>query len=87
MEVINMTWQPMDTAPKTGERIFLFFPGWDYAPIASYQLFEGRNDDGTEKFTWYFRDKGFGTQGDGWLYSEDEEPTYWCRVPDNGGSL
>jgi hypothetical protein len=77
-----MKWRPIEEAPRDGTKVFLYFEGLDYSPIASWECFEGGEEDGTGfVYAWCFADDSFGENGDGWLYSEDKQPTYFMPMP------
>lgn len=68
----------MESAPRDGTKVFLIFPGLEYAPIASWEILEGDDDDGNGQIcTWCFVDDSFGENGDGWLYEDDQQPVGW----------
>lgn len=82
-------WQPIATVPKDGTKVFLLFTTWDYAPIASFEFFEGGSEYDQEfnesTYAWCFKDDSFGSNGDGWLYAEDEQPIGWMNTEIEGG--
>jgi len=62
-------WQPIETAPKDGREIILFFPTYKENQIAVYRY----NEDGP--LAW----EGIG----GWSDVEGEDaPTYWMPLPE-----
>ena len=71
-------WRLFETAPKDGTEVLLYFVGWQYAPLASFEL----DADSEEAiYAWRFKDDFFGEDGDGWLHAEDLQPTHWIGKP------
>lgn len=68
--------QPIETAPRNGTQIYLIFPGWSVAPLASWEILEGGSEEGSTH-AWMFDDDSFGEHGDGWVYADCQQPTHW----------
>lgn len=76
-------WQPIETAPKDGTKIFIFRDGWDYAPVACWDLVDADED---AFGAWTFDDRLSLGVGEGVLgWNEDIEdgsmPTHWMPMP------
>ena len=76
-------WQPIKTHPTDGTEVFIYRPGWDSAPVASWGIIEGGDEYGYGGFfAWQFKDDTEGAMGDGILWPEEQsEPTLWAPVP------
>lgn len=85
-------WQPIETAPKDGTRIYITRESWDSAPVAKWGLYPGNpveSDDGADVYMqgWIIEDEQFcrGCE-DGFLgWQEDIAdgvmPTHWSTIP------
>jgi hypothetical protein len=68
-------WQPIETAPRDGTKVLLFFPRWkDGRVIGSYDVVEqfrnGKREFRTEKWSLPFFVVG------------EHEPTHWVPLPE-----
>ncbi len=74
-------WQPIETAPRNGTKLYIVWPGACCAPLVSWQCFEGGEEDGTGSiWMWSLEDDTLlvGQMDAGWIgFEEDPEPTHW----------
>ena len=76
-------WQPIESAPRDGRKILLWWPGATSAPLGSWQCLEGGDEDGTGWiFAWALEDDGLSEHGDGWIYDDSFQPTHWILEPE-----
>ena len=69
-------WPDISTVPKDGRKVVLWIGG-DSAPVCSWELVEGGNDDGTGwVFAWVRDDT------DEPIWEDDIQPTAWMPVPE-----
>ncbi len=85
-----MTWRSIESAPRDGTKIFIWWPGCVAAPLASWEFYswagdcmENPDDPEAPVYAWAVDDWAVSTEhGDGWLYlDEDPEPTLWIPAP------
>lgn len=78
---------PIETVPRDGTYVFLYWPGCGVMPKAKWDWAEGPNEDGTGGFClWFLQDEwlNVGGEDDGVLgYEGDPEPTHWIAAPPN----
>lgn len=74
------SWQPINTAPKDGRNLLLFFPCFQYPiMICWWGEFTEDPDDSGAWYEQYYPD-GIG-HGDGPI-SEQCDPTHWMELPE-----
>ena len=72
---MTTNWPSMNTAPKDGRKVVLWIGG-DCAPVCSWELYEGGNEDGIGgAYAWWRHDT------DDWL--DYNQPTGWMPVPED----
>lgn len=71
--------KPIEDAPRDGTPVYLIIPGLDFAPIARWKLFEGGDEITGEGnvFCWVYEDDNLSSDGDGVVYEDSQQPTYW----------
>jgi hypothetical protein len=82
-EASAMRWETINTAPRDGTTIMLWWGG-DCAPLARWELrFEGDEVMPAESLHgWHLQGERHHIGNAGWLiYDDDPQPTHWCHVP------
>lgn len=83
-------WQPIETAPKDGTKIFIFRQDWEFAPIAKWVMHDADDEHGQEvMFGGWGMDEFVSIPGaceEGFIgWNEDIEdghmPTLWAPLP------
>lgn len=75
-----MDWQPIETAPKDGTRIFLFFPEWRHSVQPGHWLDSKEIRYGKiyrESAQWIVEGSAFFS-----IHERKLEPTHWMPLPD-----
>ena len=88
-------WQPIETAPKDGTKVFIWREGWDQAPVAQWRDYPGNPVVGSDESEsadcwmhgWLFHEWFTPGIEDGWLgWNEDIDegcmPTHWMPLPE-----
>ncbi len=66
-----MEWQPIETAPRDGTNILVWWPSEMHCPVtAHYSTGKWTNEPG---FAWKFT---------GWGQEKKTEPTHWMPLPE-----
>lgn len=71
-------WRPIDTAPKDGTRILLFFPQWRCKMLFGHYTDSERREHG--KVT--DRHQGWHVEGIFMTLGSDPDPSHWMPLPD-----
>jgi len=69
-------WHPISMVKKDGKKVVLWIGG-DSAPVCSWDLMEGGDEDGTGWiYAWFRHDT------EEWIFEDDIQPTAWMPVPE-----
>jgi Lar family restriction alleviation protein len=76
-------WQPIETAPRDGTKVFLWHQKWGSAPVGWWDWVEGPCEDGTGGFClWHVVEKNLPPTEDGLIWPDEMElPTHWMPMP------
>lgn len=83
-----MSWQPIESAPKDGQKVFIYSAEWGCAPVASWgeypanPVLNSENEE-VDMSGWLLEDEWIGIGNEeGFLgWDCDPMPTHWAPLP------